>query len=99
MKLIYQWLIVLTLAGLLYAIHTYCGITCSKNQVVPMAVNRLNENHTISRPLATLTYKVPKKKTKKKRKEKMSKQQCKDIAAQLKWLTDDPDWDFCEVKM
>lgn len=96
MKLIYQWLIVITLALIVFSLHVYAGTACSKNKVVPAAIAHLHEPLQKNKPDEVIRYKKPKKKKRKVKVIKIDIKQCKEVAEHLKWMTDDPDWYFCE---
>lgn len=96
MKLIYQWLIVITLALVVYGLHIYGGNGCSKvtpsTQIAPALVKNLHA------PVApTYVPKAPKKRTRKHKVKRIDIKLCKEMAEHIKWATDDPDWYFCEA--
>jgi len=113
MKLVYQWLIVLTLAGLLWAVHTYGGAGCSK----PLPTSGQNKPYIpplkiIVQRRASLqvetsdcpqTCEVPKIPITPPSKTVSQKRRERRKAAKLKThITRDEDeieWDFCTEKM
>jgi hypothetical protein len=99
MKLIYQWMIVIALALVVFSIRVYGGNGCSKPQVAPVAaaVKNLHQPVVKSKSLDMIHHKVPKKRTRKHKARKIDIKLCKEMAEHIKWATDDPDWYFCEA--
>lgn len=103
MKLIYQWLIILALAGILWGIHTYGGTGCSKS-MVPSNTQLVVVRRVPTPEIMAAINEVPKvpqtpssKKRAKKRKARLSKEMSERVKREIQRYSQDPDWDFVEM--
>ena len=108
MKLIYQWLIILALSGILWALHTYGGAGCSKplpsRPYIPplkIVVQRRSSvveqtDSGIQEDTVPAVPQTPPSKNKKRR-ENSAKRRIRRKTAKIRKPTDDiSEWDLCD---